>query len=203
MRYSFKHILAQLLSYALHPGILPTVGAFYILFVHPDVFAIESIARVLFIVFTGTYLIPMLVIYILTVLGIIESVHLIKKQDRIYPYVVAAFSAILTSRILMNMGAPKEIIYSTLASAFVLVVSSVLIPFFKSSAHMAGIAGFTGLYLALFEKYNAGNLGTMLVLVGLCGAMAWARTALKRHTLRELFSGSVLGFLSLYVLLSR
>ena len=172
MRYSFKHILAQLLSYALHPGILPTVGAFYILFVHPDVFAIESIARVLFVVFTGTYLIPMLVIYILTVLGIIESVHLIKKQDRIYPYVVAAFSAILTSRILMNMGAPKEIIYSTLASAFVLVVSSVLIPFFKSSAHMAGIAGFTGLYLALFEKYNAGNLSTMLVLVGLCGAMA-------------------------------
>jgi hypothetical protein len=145
----------------------------------------------------------MLVIYILTVLGIIESVHLIKKQDRIYPYVVAAFSAILTSRILMNMGAPKEIIYSTLASAFVLVVSSVLIPFFKSSAHMAGIAGFTGLYLALFEKYNAGNLSTMLVLVGLCGAMAWARTALKRHTLRELFSGGVLGFFSLYVLLSR
>ena len=203
MRYSFKHILAQLLSYALHPGILPTVGAFYILFVHPDVFAIESIARVLFVVFTGTYLIPMLVIYILTVLGIIESVHLIRKQDRIYPYVVAAFSAILTSRILMNMGAPKEIIYSTLASAFVLVVSSVLIPFFKSSAHMAGITGFTGLYLALFEKYNAGNLSTMLVLIGLCGAMAWARTALKRHTLRELFSGSVLGFFSLYVLLSR
>ena len=202
MRYSFKHILAQLLSYALHPGILPTVGAFYILFVHPDVFAIESIARVLFVVFTGTYLIPMLVIYILTVLGIIESVHLIKKQDRIYPYVVAAFSAILTSRILMNMGAPKEIIYSTLASAFVLVVSSVLIPFFKSSAHMAGIAGFTGLYLAIFEKYNAGNLGTMLVLVGLCGAMAWARTSLKTP-FRELFSGGVLGFFSLYVLLSR
>ena len=64
---------------------------------------------------------------------------------------------------------------------------------------MAGIAGFTGLYLAIFEKYNAGNLSTMLVLVGLCGAMAWARTALKRHTLRELFSGGVLGFLSLYV----
>ena len=61
---------------------------------------------------------------------------------------------------------------------------------------MAGIAGFTGLYLALFEKYNAGNLSTMLVLVGLCGAMAWARTALNRHTLRELFSGGVLGFLA-------
>ncbi|HCP40453.1 MAG TPA: hypothetical protein DIT65_01555 [Cryomorphaceae bacterium] len=203
MHYSFKHILAQLLSYTLHPGLLPTVGALYILFIHPDVFAFESIIKILFIVFTGTYLIPLLVIYILTVLGIIESVHLIRKQDRIYPYMVAAFSAILTSRILMNIGAPREIVYSTLASAFVLVVSSVLIPFFKSSAHMAGVAGFTGLYLALFERYSAGNLYTMFLLVGLCGATAWARILLKRHSLRELLSGAVLGFVGIYVLLSR
>ena len=203
MRYSFKHILAQLLSYALHPGILPTIGALYVLFVHPEIFTLDSILRVGAIVFTGTYLIPMLVIYVLTLLGIIESVHLIKKQDRIYPYVVAAFSAILTSRILMNIGAPLEIIYSTLASAFILVASAILIPFFKSSAHMAGIAGFTALYLAMYEKYSVGSLHGMLVFLFLCGAVAWARTSLKRHTLRELLSGSVLGFLPLYILLSR
>ena len=203
MRYSFKHILAQLLSYALHPGILPTIGALYVLFVHPEIFTLDSILRVCAIVFTGTYLIPMLVIYVLTLLGIIESVHLIKKQDRIYPYVVAAFSAILTSRILMNIGAPIEIIYSTLASAFILVVSAILIPFFKSSAHMAGIAGFTALYLAMYEKYSVGSLHGMLVFLFLCGAVAWARTSLKRHTLRELLSGSVMGFLPLYILLSR
>lgn len=203
MRYSFKHILAQLLSYALHPGILPTAGGLYILFVHPDIFTLESIFRVCAIVFTGTYLIPILVIYLLTLFGIIESVHLIKKQDRIYPYVVAAFSAILTSRILMNMGAPLEIIYSTLASAFVLVASAILIPFFKSSAHMAGITGFTALYLAMYEKYGAGSFNGILLFIALCGAVAWARTSLKRHTLRELLSGALLGFLPLYILLSR
>lgn len=203
MRYSFKHILAQLLSYALHPGILPTAGALYILFVLPDVFPLESIARVTTIVFTGTYLIPMLVIYLLTLLGIIESVHLIRKKDRIYPYIVAAFSAILTSRILLNLEAPYEIIYSILASAFVLVVSAILIPFYKSSAHMAGIAGFSALYLALFEKYQAGTFTGMLLYLGLCGAMAWARIYLKRHTLREVLSGTLLGFFPLYILLSR
>lgn len=203
MRLSLKHSVAQVISYALHPGILPTTGALYILFVHPKIFTFDSILRVCFIVFTGTYLIPMLVIYVLTLLGIIESVHLIKKQDRIYPYVVAAFSAILTSRILANMGAPLEIIYSTLASAFVLVASAILIPFFKSSAHMAGITGFSALYLALYEKYDAGSFYGMLVFLFLCGAVAWARTNLKRHTLRELLSGAILGFLPLYILLSR
>lgn len=203
MRYSFKHSVAQIISYALHPGILPTIGAVYVLFVHPQVFTLDNILRVCAIVITGTYLIPMLIIYVLTLLGIIESVHLIKKQDRIYPYVVAAFSAILTSRILMNLGAPLEIIYSTLASAFILVASAILIPFFKSSAHMAGIAGFTALYLAMYEKYAAGSFYGMLVFLFLCGAIAWARTSLKRHTLRELLSGAVLGFLPLYILLSR
>lgn len=203
MRYSLKHTVAQIFSYALHPGILPTIGALYVLFVHPEVFTLNSILRVCAIVFTGTYLIPMLVIYVLTLLGVIESVHLIKKQDRIYPYVVAAFCAILTSRILMNIGAPIEIIYSTLASAFILVASAILIPFFKSSAHMAGIAGFSALYLALYEKYAAGSLYGMLVFLFLCSAIAWARASLKRHTLRELLSGAVLGFLPLYILLSR
>lgn len=145
----------------------------------------------------------MLVIYVLTLLGIIESVHLIKKRDRVYPYVVAAFSAILTSRILMNINAPIEIIYSTLGSAFVLVASAILIPFFKSSAHMAGITGFSALYLAMYEKYGTGSFEGMLGFLLLCGAIAWARTSLKRHTLRELLSGAILGFLPLYILLYR
>lgn len=203
MRIRFKYILAQLLSYALHPGLLPTLGAAYVLFVLPTVFAYESIVLLATIVFTGTYLIPILIIYILTLLGVIESVYLIKKQDRVYPYVISAFSAMLTSRILLNINAPKEMVYCTLAYAFVIVVSAILIPFFKSSAHMAGMGGFAGLFLALYEKYQVGSVEGMLLIVCLGGAVAWSRMSLKRHTLLELLSGSILGFLTLFVLLSR
>ncbi len=203
MKHTPKYILAQLLSYGLHPGSLPTVGTLYIIYALPQIFNLESIARMMSIVLVGTYIIPVIVIYIMTLIGIIESVHLINKKDRIYPYTITTMSALLTSRILTSIGAPVEIIYCSLGCAFILVVSAVLIPFFKSSAHLAGITGFAGLYLGMYEKYGVGGFKNMLTIILLCIALAWARIYLKRHTLREILTGSILGFGSIYLLISK
>ena len=203
MKHTPKYILAQLLSYGLHPGSLPTVGTLYIIYALPQIFSLESIARMMSIVLVGTYIIPVIVIYIMTLLGIIESVHLINKKDRIYPYTITTLSALLTSRFLTSMGAPLEIIYCSLGCAFILVVSAVLIPFFKSSAHLAGITGFAGLYLGMNEKYGSGEFKNMLIIILLCIALAWARIYLKRHTLKEVLTGSILGFGSIYLLISK
>ena len=203
MKHTPKYILAQLLSYGLHPGSLPTVGTLYIIYALPQIFNLESILRMMSIVLVGTYIIPVIVIYIMTLLGVIESVHLINKKDRIYPYTITTLSALLTSRILTSMGAPVEIIYCSLGCAFILVVSAVLIPFFKSSAHLAGITGFAGLYLGMNEKYGSGEFKNMLIIILLCIALAWARIYLKRHTLKEVLTGSILGFGSIYLLISK
>ena len=203
MKHTPKYILAQLLSYGLHPGLLPTVGTLYIIYALPQIFSLESIVRMMSIVLVGTYIIPVIVIYIMTLLGVIESVHLINKKDRIYPYTITTLSALLTSRILTSMGAPVEIIYCSLGCAFILVVSAVLIPFFKSSAHLAGITGFAGLYLGMNEKYGSGEFKNMLIIILLCIALAWARIYLKRHTLKEVLTGSILGFGSIYLLISK
>ncbi|MDA8565943.1 hypothetical protein N9K91_01445 [Schleiferiaceae bacterium] len=203
MKHTPKYILAQLLSYGLHPGSLPTVGTLYIIYALPQIFNLESIVRMMSIVLVGTYIIPVIVIYIMTLLGVIESVHLINKKDRIYPYTITTLSALLTSRILTSMGAPVEIIYCSLGCAFILVVSAVLIPFFKSSAHLAGITGFAGLYLGMNEKYGSGEFKNMLIIILLCIALAWARIYLKRHTLKEVLTGSILGFGSIYLLISK
>jgi len=203
VKHTPKYILAQLLSYGLHPGSLPTVGTLYIIYALPQIFSLESIVRMMSIVLVGTYIIPVIVIYIMTLLGIIESVHLINKKDRIYPYTITTMSALLTSRILTSMGAPVEIIYCSLGCAFILVVSAVLIPFFKSSAHLAGITGFAGLYLGMNEKYGSGEFKNMLIIILLCIALAWARIYLKRHTLKEVLTGSILGFGSIYLLISK
>ena len=203
MKHTPKYILAQLLSYGLHPGSLPTVGTLYIIYALPQIFNLESIVIMMSIVLVGTYIIPVIVIYIMTLLGVIESVHLINKKDRIYPYTITTLSALLTSRILTSMGAPVEIIYCSLGCAFILVVSAVLIPFFKSSAHLAGITGFAGLYLGMNEKYGSGEFKNMLIIILLCIALAWARIYLKRHTLKEVLTGSILGFGSIYLLISK
>ncbi|MEC8459092.1 MAG: hypothetical protein VXY91_06760 [Bacteroidota bacterium] len=203
MKHTPKHIVAQLLSYGLHPGALPTVGTLYVIYALPQIFNLKSIIGMMCIVLAGTYIIPFLVIYIMSLIGIIESIHLINKKDRIYPYVITTTCALLTSRILTSYGAPLEIIYCSLGCAFILLASTVLIPFFKSSAHIAGITGFAGLYLGMYEKYGSGEFKGMLLIIFLCIAIAWARIHLNRHTLIELLTGSVLGFGTIYFLISK
>lgn len=203
MQFSTKHAVAQLLSYTFHPGILPTVGSLFILYSLPELFGLQALLQWTGIVLVGSYLVPLLIIYLLSLLGVIENVHLIRKQDRIYPYTATIFSMLLTARILMRIGAPVELPLSTIGSAFVLTISTALIPFFKSSAHAAGCFGFLGMYVALHEKYAIGSLQGLLCVILVCIAVCWGRIALNRHTLIELLSGAIIGFGSLYILLSR
>lgn len=203
MNFSLKHITAQVISYLFHPGILPTIGVVYILFVVPQVIDISFVFRITGIVFLGTYVGPMFGTILLRWTGIISSIHLVKREERIYPYLTAAASMLATANFLARNEVPMEVTFSILASAVVVFASTIALPFFKSSAHMAGIAGFIALYLRLFEFYNQGSLLVVILLSSIAGAIAWARVYLKRHTLFELFSGSIIGFSALYLLVSK
>lgn len=68
---------------------------------------------------------------------------------------------------------------------------------------MAGISGFIALYIVMGQRYGSGSLEGLVLLVALAAYVAWARITLNRHTLLELLSGLVIGFCSLYLLLSR
>ena len=203
MNYSPKHILAQLISYALHPGLLPTVGTLYVLYVLPQTYDYSSILRLCGTVFMGTYLAPLIGTFLLQWTGVISSIHLIDRRDRIYPYITAAACMLATANYLSRGQAPIEIIYSVLSAAIVLLYSTIVLPYFKSSAHMAGITGFAALYMGMHLRHNSGDLFGLLYLLMLAGAVAWARTSLGRHTLKELLSGAFIGFTVLFVLLSK
>ena len=150
----------------------------------------------------GTYASPLIAIVLFRTTKIISSVHLIKREDRIYPYITGAACAFATAAFLKNAMAPKEIYLSVYGTAFVLIVSTILIPYFKSSAHMAGAAGFFALYLRLHQRYGTGEPEFLLLLLLFLSAVAWSRISLKRHTLQELLSGGLLGFSTVYALLS-
>jgi membrane-associated phospholipid phosphatase len=108
-----------------------------------------------------------------------------------------------TANYLAGRHLPIEISLSVYASAFVILISAILLPFWKSSAHLAGLSGFLALYIGMNAHYSTGNTTTLVTIVALIGLMAWSRLSLNRHTPRELLSGFFIGFTTLYVLLSR
>ncbi|MEY2970014.1 MAG: hypothetical protein RLZZ599_387, partial [Bacteroidota bacterium] len=135
--------------------------------------------------------------------GVISSVHLIKKEERIYPYLIGAFSTLTTANYLQHQHLPEELVLSVFLSAFIIIVSIILLPFLKSSAHMAGISGLFALYLILHQRYDFGNTPGLFVVAMLLCSVAWARLSLNRHTLLELLIGFTVGFFPLFLLLSR
>ena len=197
-----KYGFSQFISYLFHPGIMPTVGALFVLWSVPETYSWSTIFNITSTVFVGTYASPLIAIVLFRATKIISSVHLIKREDRIYPYITGAACAFVTAAFLKNAMAPKEIYLSVYGTAFVLIVSTILIPYFKSSAHMAGAAGFFALYLRLHQRYGTGEPEFLLLLLLFLSAVAWSRISLKRHTLQELLSGGLLGFSTVYALLS-
>ena len=200
--HGFKHGFSQFISYLFHPGIMPTIGALFVLWSVPETYSWSTIFKITSTVFVGTYASPLIAIVLFRATKIISSVHLIKREDRIYPYMTGAACAFATAAFLKNAMAPKEIYLSVYGTAFVLIVSTILIPYFKSSAHMAGAAGFFALYLRLHQRYGTGEPEFLLLLLLFLSAVAWSRISLKRHTLQELLSGGLLGFSTVYALLS-
>ena len=197
-----KYGFSQFISYLFHPGIMPTVGALFVLWSVPETYSWSTIFKITSTVFVGTYASPLIAIVLFRATKIISIVHLIKREDRIYPYITGAACAFATAAFLKNAMAPKEIYLSVYGTAFVLIVSTILIPYFKSSAHMAGAAGFFALYLRLHQRYGTGEPEFLLLLLLFLSAVAWSRISLKRHTLQELLSGGLLGFSTVYALLS-
>ena len=197
-----KHGLSQFISYLFHPGIMPTIGALYVLWSVPETYSWSTIFKITATVFVGTYASPLLAIVLFRATKIISSVHLIQREDRIYPYITGAACALATAGFLRRAMAPEEIYLSIYSTAFVLVVSTILIPYFKSSAHMAGATGFFALFLRLHQRYGLGGPEFLLLLLLILSAVAWSRISLKRHTLQELLFGGLLGFSTVYALLS-
>ena len=174
---------------------MPTIGALFVLWSVPETYSWSTIFKITSTVFVGTYASPLIAIVLFRATKIISSVHLIKREDRIYPYMTGAACAFATAAFLKKAMAPEEIYLSVYGTAFVLIVSTILIPYFKSSAHMAGATGFFALFLRLHQRYGLGGTDSLILLLLILSAVAWSRISLKRHTLQELLSGGLLGFL--------
>jgi len=198
-----RYYIAQFLSYTLHPGIMPTAGTIFIISTLPEVFTWDFVIRITSVVFLGTYVGPLVGILILRISGVISSVHLIKREERIYPYLIGAASMIATGNHLERAGVPVEITLSVYLSGMVVVLSTILLPFFKSSAHAAGVSAFYALYICLHQRYGGGEIQYLVLGAMVLGGRSWARLELKRHTLKELLSGALLGFVPMFLLLSK
>lgn len=184
---------AQIISYILHPAIIPSLGAFLILNVIPEHITAEQIRYTTAFVFLSTYIVPAVFSLIMRQMGMIQSLHMSDAKDRRYPFMVSIVFFAFTGYTLFNNEVAIEIVAVLAASAITLLIFLSFLSISKLSVHLAGMGGLTATVLYLSYTYHLMMLETLAMVVLLSGMLGTARLKLKAHSLFQVIAGFAIG----------
>lgn len=132
-------------------------------------------------------LLPILYIVYLLQTGKISDLHISSQNERHIPYLVGILGAGSSLVILTKLHTSPLLKYFVIADIAALASLAILNLFWLVSAHMTGISIITTYAGFVF------GMKTSLLLIPLVGLTFCVRLFLKRHTIPELISGTLLG----------
>jgi hypothetical protein len=201
--------LANLISYILHPLLMPTLLLLILLFFLPQ--SLQPVSGkiallIILLVFITTFIIPALSILGLRSTTTITSVKLRNRTERVLPFSFITIFYGITTYLFHSKIEINDTILSIFIGASVLVALLTIITiFFKISVHSAGAGCMLGFLLSIMLIFPEHNLmWALIIIVLITGLILSARLYLNAHTPIEVYSGFALGlfisFFSLYFL---
>jgi len=189
--------IARLISLTMHPMLVTTYALIILLSLQAYfVVAIPSKVKwmMVVLVFILTGLLPMLLALLMARLGIIKSLHLEQREERIWPFIITAIFYYLAFYLLRQLDlSPVFMVF--MLGAFVTVVVGLLVTFFwKISVHMIGMGGMVGAFTGLSLKMMIDIPLVIMVLIMLSGLTGFARLKLQAHTPMQVLGGFLSGF---------
>lgn len=186
----------RFISSLLHPIIFPLLGSVFYLFITPRFITYQHKLILLFIVFIGTYLIPVLLLFILKKMKIITSFHLPSVEERKFPLLLFTLLAILIGRMLFEVTLVNDLAIYFIGGGFAFVLVYWFLWFgIKVSIHTMGIGSLIGFILQISITYHQNYLPIIAFLFLLFGLIANARLQLRAHNFKEVILGIIVGIL--------
>jgi hypothetical protein len=212
--------LARFFSIAFHPLLIATYMLVLLLLVNPYQFGVYSILdqwKLVLLVFLSTFAMPMFAVVLMKTLGMVKSIELDDRQDRIGPYIITGvFYLTMFVSFKNNQGLPLSLSVAMLGATIALFTAFFFNNFSKISAHAVGMGGLVGMSVvnAIFFSFdtftiNLGLLGgleistnlLLITVIILAGLVCTSRLLLDAHTSAQLYGGLAVGFASQFVAL--
>jgi len=195
--------IARAISLILHPMLLPTY-ALVILFNLQVYFtvAIPLNAKwmIAILVFIITGLLPILLTVLMAKLGIIRSLHMSAREERIWPFITTALLYYLAYYLLKQLDL-SPVFVRFMLGAFLAVAAGLVVSFFwKISIHMIGMGGLVGAFTGLSLRLMIDMPLLIVILILLSGLTGFARLKLSAHHPLQVLAGFIAGF-GVYILL--
>lgn len=209
--------LAHFFSIVGHPLLMLTYSLLLLLALNPYAFSVRSLtdkpAMLLLIsVFTTSFVLPGFGVALLKPLGLVKSLALADKQERIGPYILSGVFYLWLYKNLAS-GGQAPALYTTfvLGATIGLFFAFFVNIFTKISAHAVGMGGLIAMLLMtgsvwgdtvfnipMFGGAVQLSLNVVIALVViLAGLVGTARLALGAHTPADLYRGYAAGFVAM------
>ena len=186
--------LAILISYAFHPLWMPLYVMMIFWNLNHQMLFFNNAAwfYILLVVFFNTLLIPLILIWLMKQLKLIDDLQLLNKKDRLYPFLVTGVFYITTWYIFSRLE-----VFAYLSLVFALAALLVFLAlfinlFWKISIHSMsmGALSIMILYLSAVHMLPIWPVYGIFILSGL---VAFSRLKLRVHNPAQIYTGFFLG----------
>lgn len=193
--------MARLLSYLLHPLLMPTLALWLALRLDARIGYLirsEDQWKVLVMVALMTIAFPLASALLLKRAGLISSLEMPRRQERIAPYAMALLYYGMTAYLLLRTPL-HPMAFALLAGATLALLLTTLITLrWKISAHMVGVGGLVGALSALDAAHGIGAFVPICIALIVAGALGTARLLSSDHTPGQVYAGTFVGFASVF-----
>lgn len=194
---------AKLISFIFHPIIVPIASALLYFILIPNHIPKNITYYILGLIFITTYILPVVLLFILKKTQLIEDFHLKTIDERKFPIIFFTILSFLIGRLLLKPAIVDVLGYSFIAiSISMLVVYLLFFLKIKTSLHTLAIAGQIGFITIISYHYKNNLLVLLVFLFLLLGIIGSSRLKLKAHTSLEVLLGFFIGFLPQFILYS-
>lgn len=187
---------AHVISMIFTPFCLPVVGMLVLfVFSYLSLLPWGYKGMVLAIVSIFTMLMPVVLITIYSKLQGKNKLDLSYKDHRMVPYVLSIMSYMCCIYVMRAINTPLFMSNIIIVALIIQVICAIINVWWKISAHMAAIGGFSGALLVFAIIFNFNPLWWFSLLILLSGILGTSRMILRQHTLAQVVGGFVTGFL--------
>jgi len=209
--------LSQIISTVFHPMFVLSYALLLILLVNPYLFAVSDekvLGLLVFSVVSLSLLFPLLATLMMKGLGLIQSLEMQDKKERIGPMIVTViFYMWLFANFRSNTFVPDAFRFFLLGSTISLCLAFVINTLSKISLHTVGMGGLLMGFVLIrynftYETFTLSILGqpyllqtniVLLAITIIAGLVGTARLILSAHRPSEVYGGYFIGIVSMLI----
>lgn len=192
---------AHALSVLLHPLYMPVVAFWVALRIDPHVgYFLPAYAQwiTLGMVVLMTVVFPLISMLLLRRSGMISSLEMPHREERIVPFVMVLIYFAM-AYYLLRQARLDLVVLGIFSGAIVALVACIVITLrWKISLHLVGIGGLVGTVAGIADIHGVSVLPWLAITIVLAGLLGTARLLTGSHVPQQVYAGGVLGFLSTY-----